>query len=160
MSPSDFSPVLTRQVECFDELVKDESWKRDHEDANACWELEQVLQFGLTIYRLFMKTDEVISDAILSDRCESPRQARAAFDSLLAWWLRPCETVNRVIRSLEDKGYMVEGAAEFRKHFAEAKWMLTPADKAFAHDRVAAVRDNAIDEHRTGRTVPLEKLSD
>jgi len=151
---------LHGQVRCFSRLVEDEPWKRDHLRASACWELERLIELGLGIYRALMKADELLNEEIYDDRVEDPEKVRAALDVLFQCWLKPCDKVAEDIRSFEDDGYPVDGAAAFRKCVAEARWVLAPPEKAFSHRRMEALRDAAIDEHRAGHTVEMEELAD
>jgi hypothetical protein len=40
---------------------------------------------------------------------------------LIVWWLGPCEKVDNRISHFEKLGYTVEGSAEFRKDWEEAR---------------------------------------
>lgn len=124
-----------------------ERWKADHRDAMACLGLEQTLALGIAIYDQLIALDLAIREAMLS------REEASAVDlevldllvGLIRRWLEPCQKFDRRVARFEALGFEVEGAEEFRKRWAEAKWNLKPADEAFDSPEMVALRDKAID---------------
>lgn len=154
------SKVVSREIQLYHDLVEQEAWKPKHKEAMGCLDLEELLELAIFTYRKLVATDEAWREEVLNGARPSEEETDKAIEKLFATWLKACERIKAVVTSFEDRGHLVRPAGEFRKCYAEAKWNALPAHEAFAHKRFAALRDNAIDEYRAGRTIPLEELGD
>ncbi|SRR6266540_5668032 len=143
MSLEEMRSIQGKRIDLFRQEVDDAPWKRDHDDAMSCLTFEGVLRFGINIFDGLIKADEKLRPAFL--RGEISEKYGELIRELFRWWLEPCEAVEEELARLIRKGFEVEGAAEFRKRHAEAKWMLAPVHEALDHERIVELRDAAID---------------
>lgn len=141
-----------RRMALYRQEVGREPWKQEHDEAMKCLSFEATLACGVRLYDLCIELDEAFRDVALraGDSAEEKKRLLEASRKLFAWWLRPCEQVERELANFERKGYIVEHGQDFRKRHAEAVWMLKPAAEAFNHDRMVDARDAAIDALRAG----------
>jgi len=141
-----------------DQVESQSGWKTDHDDAMACMEFECILKFGMSLFDGIVALDEKLREAALSQGSvdETLNTLIGEMDLLVEWWLKPCKQVEAEIKRFSRLGYAVDGAEEFRKRHAEAKWILEDAESAFGDQRMVELRDAAIDDLRKGNTSPVE----
>lgn len=153
MSNVEFNKLafVQRRIDLFEQDV--EEWKKDHDEANRCWEFEQMLKFGIEVYNLLIEVDEQVRLEIARSGREFTPKLAENLRGLFQWWLRPCERVEARLAEFEAKfgAGEVEFAAEFRERHREARWMLASAAEAVADDKMVEARDEAIDELRQGK---------
>lgn len=102
--------MIQQQVESYDD-----EWKKDHETAMKCRDLEDRLRVGMGLYRFFRGTDELWSRSVQAGREEFDADFVREVHSAYQWWLRPCDAMLDAINRIEKQGYAVEGADEFRQ---------------------------------------------
>lgn len=142
-------------VRCYTELAESEEWKPDHEDAMACIELERLLKLGVWAYDSLVEIDEKWREEIMSGKCAYEETNHRMIRELFERWSKPCARIETSIRRFEDKGYVVDGSQEFRKRRAEAHWILSKPEDAFASPRFTALRDAAAEDQARGLTQPM-----
>jgi hypothetical protein len=104
-----------------------EDWKRDHEDAGKCYVLGE---------------GTAADDAVVTRLYQS--------------WMQGAEIIAPQIAEMEAKGFQIEGSQDFRSAYREVKGILTADDEFFDSERLAEMRDKAIDAHRRGDTEEWE----
>ena len=75
-------------------------------------------------------------------------------------WSKHADRVLAILDRLESEGHAFRGTDEYRRHCREARGLLTSDAEFFAGDALVALRDEAIDEHREGRTVEFHELGE
>ncbi len=101
------------QVQQFCDTIHE--WKRDHDEAMACRDLEQALSLGISLYDLLTTADESARLAEATGVADYTTEMVDAFDLLFDRWLEPCECIRSQIEDFEKSGFTVERSAEFIK---------------------------------------------
>jgi len=127
-----------------------EDWKRDHEDAGKCYVLEMMLRIWSTFVSEINKLDN--RSRLLALRGEGTASDEAVVTHLYQTWMQGAEIIAPLSSELEAKGYQIEGSQDFRSAYREVKGILTADDEFFDSERLAEMRDKAIDAHRRGDT--------
>lgn len=102
-------------------------------------------------FQHMLKSDDAYREAIFTDEKRySPEWERNWLICLEAW----LSLASGLLPGLSPE--FVAGypsiVAEFKQAIRQAESILTPDDKFFASDRLAELRDRAIDNHRAGKT--------
>ena len=139
-----------RRVELFARDVDAESWKLDHEKAMRCLNFEEFLKNGIGTFDFIVRLDESFREQAMRARergevAENEVIALQATLDLMKAWLLPCEGAEQALKHFEASEFDVIGAEEFRKRREEATWMVADAKDAFAHEKIVAERDEAVD---------------
>jgi hypothetical protein len=137
-----------------------ESCMLDHEDAVRCRDFEELLAIGIALCDLVHRLDEEWRRQVRSGNLQYDPAADSAIQSLYELWFRPCDKLRATLQQLEDRGFTIEGAREFRQRCDEVRGILTPDEEFFAGDALVSLRDKTIDEHRRGETTDIGGLSD
>lgn len=144
---------VRHRLEDYGEQVGD--WNAAQERATHCLEFELLLAHGLSLLGQVNSIDEKVRLKIFQGDVEYD----ARFDDLLTnfyqSWLGPRDKLLRELQSLEQEGFPVERAEEFRAACREVEGILTADDEFFTGDELVTLRDEAIDEHRAGRCEPF-----
>ena len=131
-----------------------EQWKKDHEDAMQCYDVQDSVKFGLFILDVLHQLDEEIR--LRCFKGNEPKDAYAKLcnevEELYQRWFRTSEVHLEIVASLVSKGHTVEGAEELRKAFQTVGKMLTPDDEFFSAAPLVDLRDEAVDAHARGET--------
>jgi hypothetical protein len=99
---------LKRQLGVYEEYR--DSWKRDHDDAIAIYDLEDAISFGVSLYeRLKRKPPK---DGTTVDMA-------VALCAYYRDWHGISRDVLHIVETYESRGFTVEGATEFKEMFAE-----------------------------------------
>lgn len=96
-----------------------ESWKRDHERAMACWELESRLKVALILYDLIVEAAEHRGEELGADFGPARESFLREFDALFRDWLKSAREVQSVLAGLESEGYQVAGSARINEAINE-----------------------------------------
>jgi len=128
-----------------------EEWKRDHDEAMECFDLERTLCLGIFIYDTLIKLDEEVRVGFLKGTAPFDPQYEKDIEALFEWWLKPCEAVEEKLRKFIARFGSVDRAEEFRKRHAEAKWAKMPLGEIVDHPKMVELRDKAIDDLRAGK---------
>lgn len=92
----------------YSQYAGDEFWKPSYKEAEACKDLDALLEVGLGLYKSIR-------------RYTNGKEIDGEILDLLVWWLGPCAIVEKHILHFEGLGYNVEGAIEFRRDCEEAR---------------------------------------
>ncbi len=141
---------LRRDLENFEDASA--RWKPGLEHATACYALEFVVAQGIALFDLITRADETWRSAVLDGRVEYTKENDDSFAQAYEDWLRLCDEILPDIARAEREGFVLEKAEDLRSRVREAKGILTADEKFFVDDKFVALRDQAIDEHRAGKT--------
>jgi hypothetical protein len=129
--------------------------QQDFEDVRDCHVLEVLLRIALHHLDEIGNLDNKIRLLVLKGEAETKEEELAA--QLYRHWFNGATTILMpLLARMEGKGYQVEGAAEFRNACREVTGILTPDSEFFDCERLAELRDKAIDAHRRGETEDWE----
>jgi hypothetical protein len=137
---------------CRDVEASEDRWKQAHDIAMACMDLQETLSHGIGLYEDFKRLDAAWRKGVASGQLPYDPKVHQALKDVFRWWLIPCRSIDRRILFFERKGLTVDNAETFRRYREEAEWMLTPAKDSLRHGAIRRLRDEAIEEHRAGRT--------
>lgn len=115
--------IYRPQVQAYRDTVEAEAegWKKDHRDAMACRNLEQMIRLGVGLYDGLELADEMLRVDAARGKFTYTDEVGSAFDKLFRWWLDPCHLIEAEIAKLESKQYTVELASDFRERCARAR---------------------------------------
>jgi hypothetical protein len=133
-----------------------ESWKRAHDAlVKDCWVWEDLIAKANFIYDRIMHVDDQVQHCLLVGRCRDELGLQQKLRDLLAGWLAVSLQVLPQGERLRREHGDAEGLDTLKENVCQAKAALTPDDEFFAGDRLSALRDEAIEADRLGRTEPL-----
>lgn len=150
--------IIREQLKLYEE--QPEKWKRDHDRAMACREVEELIAFGNHVFGRISRLDEHWHGLMFRE--EIPYSAEFEKDLLDLYrdWLNTSEQLLPSIKRLELDEYVVDGAEQLRDHCEAIRSLLTP-DNAFFHPhRLTLLGDEAIAAHRRGETEAIKELDD
>jgi hypothetical protein len=133
------------------------SWKRDHDAALQCRDLEDTLAVGNWLFGALSRIDDGWHGEVFEGRIPYDPEEEAQIRSFYRGWLKPCEQMLTKIAEFEAQGFEVSGASEFRRNCSEVKGILTPDSQFFSSDALVELRDQAIDSHRAGLTTDFHE---
>ncbi len=128
-----------------------EDGAKGHDASDPGWAWDEVVAKANFLFDRLIDLDLDIRELVLSDRMEFDPGLDAKVRGLLRDWL---DVSLRVIPHIE--GRTVDAADLLRTRVEEARSMLTPDGEFFGGDELARLRDDAIDDHRAGRTEPFD----
>jgi hypothetical protein len=129
-----------------------EGWKKDHDRALECYDLEDFLGTGVRVADGLVIMDEQYRARVFSGKEEfDPKYHEMFMDTyrFLAETFR--ETIGTIERFEKQFG-QVKNADEFRSRLSEMEGILTP-DNVFFGDGLIPLRDAAIDANLGGGTI-------
>ncbi|QDV34099.1 hypothetical protein [Tautonia plasticadhaerens] len=135
-----------------------ERWRAEHDAAEACDRLGELLVLGVALSILIDKADAGWRSAILSEGERYDPATAGAFEGFYRDWLRPADAILEQIAAFEAQGHAVKRADQFRQAVREAKAVLTPDDEFFVEDDLADRRDEAVRAHQEGRTAEMNEF--
>lgn len=117
---------IQEQVDAYSDSVSvcDESWKKAHEEAMACFDLEGYISQGIHLFEVILDTDTRWRNLVFYQKVADRTEVREAIRQMFLRWTGPCERVEECIQRFEALGYRVEGADTFRKRCNHAKAIL------------------------------------
>jgi len=133
-----------------------EEWKKQHNALHqSLWLCEDLVQFANFIFGRILSLDSAIQMDVLSGKSTFDKELDDAIESLIRDWMTTFSPLlDSTKRVAQDYGN-VDGAEAFRKNFREAEGILTPDEDFFVGDKLVALRDQALAEHRAGQTESL-----
>jgi hypothetical protein len=148
------------RIECAEREVaryKDdvESWKRDHDALADDWAWEDLIAKANFLFDQIMRLDVRVQRTILVERRHDESGLQDELRRVLGDWMSTSIQVIAHGERLQQEYGRVEGIGALRENLAPAKSILTPDDEFFDPDRLASLRDEAIEAHCRGLTEPL-----
>ena len=125
-------------------------WKIEHEDAMQCMDFELLLQHGVTIYDALNMIDEKARMEIYDSPDDYDPDYHKVMIGLYQWWLAPCDEILSELAKFESRFDSVDYAEQFRSAVQEVQGILTPDDEFFTGEKLAQLRDEAIDAYYRG----------
>jgi len=140
--PMETSPViasletLRKEIEAYSAANPDESWMKDHQDAMACFDLEEHIGLGIGLYENIVGMQSRWQEAVSSKRVSANSSIDRALDQLVWLWAQPCPDVEKRIRHFELEGDAVKQADRFRKCWDEANSRLIASTGTWRGHRI------------------------
>lgn len=110
---------LSRRIRLFREEV--EQWRQDHAAAMSCRDLEDTLAFGLSLWQQLTTAEARWYASIEAGEAPFSEAEETAFAKLYALWLIPCDRLLGEAQQLEESGFHVDRADEFRDALEQAR---------------------------------------
>src|SRR5437870_2969333 len=76
-------------------------WKKAHDEAMHCLDFEELLAFGLSVYNLLNRLDEVWRLKVHKHVVDYDAKVEKIIAALYARWLGPCQAVLKRLKALE-----------------------------------------------------------
>lgn len=151
-------PGTRAQIRFYCEQAKGEPWKKAHDEAMRCYDFENLLGIGVSIFRSLMRVDLEYRTDLYSGKGSFSKVFERDLLGFFRWWLRPCDGVEAALRQFESLGYRVAHAEEFRKCCREAKGILTPDEKFFDRRGLEVLAREAEEARAQGTDSDLEEF--
>ncbi len=143
------SRLTRRMISAYAEI---EPWKVDHNRALACYDVGNDISCGLVLFQMLSEEDANWHTHVLESKIPYDEAQEAELLENYRSWLDASNRLLSKIGVLEGWGYEVRGAKEFREKCQEALGVLTEDAVFFADEVLVNLREEAINEHRAGRT--------
>jgi hypothetical protein len=141
-----------QHVKQFADVAHEEPVIREHYEAMDCLNCESYLQLGIDAFNWLIRADQAIRHAVYHGQCEHDCETDEAIEALFREWLPPCDFANEWIDAQHKRGYKVENLSQFRECEQEVRTIVKSFDDHSLTDGMRQLRDEAIAEHRNGKT--------
>src|SRR5262249_40884183 len=117
---------------------------------------------GISTFQRINRADESFRSAIFRGKCppNAPTEVDEVIELLYRSWADTSSILLQRLGELEREGFEATGADEFRSCCRELQGILTEDREFITSDRLAALRDDAIDAHRRGDVTEIRNLND
>ncbi|HVA50529.1 MAG TPA: hypothetical protein VNH11_29560 [Pirellulales bacterium] len=119
-----------------------------HQAAMDCLHCEAFLQLGIDAFHWLNRADQQLRQEIYAGRLEYDAEVDEALGTLYRLWLRPYEDAEKWVAIQERRGYKIDNLELFRDCFREVRSLVDSGDEIAGE--LAAIRDQAIEAHRSG----------
>jgi hypothetical protein len=126
-----------------------------HQEAMDCRDCEAFLQLGIEAFRWIIRADRVSRNAVYNGVLQYDPDFDDKIAALCREWLTPCEFAEKWIAKQLERGYQIENLDEFRKCCEEMQAIVEAQGQSDGEPLPTAIielRDQAIDDHRNGKT--------
>lgn len=137
-----------------------ESWKTDHHSAMRCLDVDDAAVFALGIFLSIDVIDMNHRESVLSGRSTYDPSESSIIESLYQEWAEYAGRIAAQVDAAESDGYTVRCAEAFRRAYREAGAMCVPDSQHFVGQALTDLRDQAIEDHRSGVTTGFDKLGE
>jgi hypothetical protein len=96
------------------EAYRQAAWQIDHRRAMQCRDLEDWLDFGISLLGAIHKIDARYRERVRSKEQALDRHVVEGIQQLYELWFNPCEHLLREIERFEADGFALENAQSFR----------------------------------------------
>lgn len=146
---------LDRHIQAYREETEQEQWKADHDVAMKCMSFESHLGLGVSLFESINRIDEAWRAKVHAKQVEYDPAVDEQIAFFYLWWFSPSDVLLDVLDYFESLGFQVEHADRFRAACREVHGLLSNDTEFFAGDRLAQLRDDAIESHRRGECEPV-----
>jgi hypothetical protein len=151
---------MNESVDRYNRRAESEKWKKDHDEAMKCLELEEAIAFGLTIYNLMNRVDEICRLAVHKKKVPYNPDVEKNLTHAFREWFRGSKKLEKILGKFESLGYEVTGAEEFRAACREVGGILTEDEEFFAGDKLGELAVAAVKANASGATKELRRVTD
>jgi hypothetical protein len=136
------------------EFDRESQFLRDHQEAMNCLDCDAFLQMGVDAFDWLIQTDRVYRKVLYDDQAAYNAEFEATLVLLFRALLSACDGAEPWIASVIERGYQLDNLSSFHKSVAELRGIVRfyGADQTQLPDKMRALRDQAIGEHRNGQT--------
>jgi hypothetical protein len=101
-----------------------ESWKRDHDEAQSCRDVEEKLAWGVHIFKGLLDLEARTQSRALKDPSPEAEQLLELMPLLYQFWAEVSEFYLERAREFLGKGFAVDGLDEFQEAVEEARCLV------------------------------------
>jgi hypothetical protein len=121
-------PTTRRLIEAY---AESEPWKEHHDRAMLCRDIEELMTWGIHLFRGLCELEANLQSRALARKGEGLGLESAEFERVYRLWVTTSEGVLRLAGDLSEDGFPVDGLDEFRRIAEEARcqiglWDLEP----------------------------------
>ena len=110
--------------------AQSDSWRRDHDDANATTELQEVIAAAMFVYGRIKHIDEEWSAELRTINALPQEGDARAVEGLYVKWAEKADVDLRRADELASKGFRIDGLDAFRQAYHEVRSLLSiPSDR-------------------------------
>lgn len=147
------SDILQVASQTEDYVGSIERWNADHQAAMLCYEVEETINLGNRGFDAIVAFDEAWRRRVMRGELPFSPVLHSFIHALSQRWNAPCMEVLAAIDKLRGQSFSVKGAEEFQLRCQEAAGILTPDSEFFGSDKLAELRDQALDQYMRGETL-------
>lgn len=129
-----------------------EGWKKDHDEAIDCYDLEDFLGTGVRVAEGLAIMDEQYRARVFAGKAEFDPKYNELFMETYRFLTDAYQEFLGTIERFEKQFGKVKNAEEFRSRLREMQGILTP-DSEFFGDGLVPLRDAAVDANLGGGTI-------
>ncbi len=127
-----------------------EAWKRDHQDAMFCREIEEAVSIGLAILANIRRRSDRWADDVERGKIPFSWEEARDLDELHKWWLQRSALLLEAIDFCESKHYKVDSADQFRQSNLDVSLMSLDTDR----------NRQSLESIQSGRTITSKQAMD
>jgi hypothetical protein len=121
-------PTTRRLIEAY---AESEPWKEHHDRAMLCRDIEELMTWGVHLFRGLCDLEANLQSRALARRGEGLSLDSAEFEQAYRLWVTTSEGVLRLAGDLSEEGFQIDGLDKFRRIAEEARcqielWDLEP----------------------------------
>jgi hypothetical protein len=145
--------IAKRHVEGFASDVsqargsRDDGGSREDNEARERYDCQAALQLGIDAYHWLIRADQAIRMA-----GEFDAEVAQAMEALLRQWQKPLPQINGWVDVQLRRGLTLDNLTQFRECESEVAAIVRSFDDPSLTDAMRQLRDQAIAEHRDGKT--------
>jgi len=140
--------------------LETDAWLRDHTAAVMCFDLEELLCDGISLYRSIHRLDEDWKGFVFDHPDMFDRDLDARVFSLFRKWLssskRTIVLFGKLKGEYEARDFDTSLVDQLQRCCREVEGIVTDSTIFFSPDRLAVLRDAAIVEHNAGGSVEMK----
>ncbi len=122
--------TLKAQLDLYETLSAGaEAWKKDHQDAMFCRDIEEALSIGLAILANIQRRSDRWADDVERGRISFSWEDARELDELHKWWLKRSALLLEAIDFCESKHYKVDSAEQFRQANLDVSLLALDTDR-------------------------------
>jgi hypothetical protein len=138
-----------------------EPWKLRHDKVmKECDAFPQILADRIATFHLIAEIDKTWNADVARNLIPYSAADEAEIADYYRVWLSGAERIGQELDKYQKAGVPFEQADEFRKSLSLAKGALKTDAEFFGEEKLAAMRDEAIDAHRRGESVEMAEFGD
>ena len=106
--------TIETMIASFQRDADHEQWKTAHDQAMACYDLQDLIDLGLQCHAFIERIEKTWSARVDDGSLQYDIKDVKLIQSLYRQWLAPCDHMLAVIKDFESRGFTVRNAPEFR----------------------------------------------
>lgn len=142
----------------------EEAWKLEHNQAMACFEVQELVLDGNQLFDAINRLDEGYRSLVFDKIVPYSEAMETLITNLLRQWMDSSERLLSLFSKLENdfksRSFDFTSVEELNVNIGECKAMLQSTNNSLVNDSLVEFRDTAIDQLRAGATIEIGSFGD